>query len=106
MLKVDDDVANCETIDEEKCEDVTDGYGTKRKCDTWPIEKCTISKQKVKKYTPQTSCKKVPKEACSPRGCGVKEVAYKSYDFIIKMIKSLLLYSFTNSFVIATYSPI
>lgn len=80
--EVDDDIANCETIDEEKCEDVTDGYGTKRKCDTWPIEKCTISKQKVKKYTPQTSCKKVPKEACSPRGCGVKEGPVQCQDTV------------------------
>jgi len=71
--EVEDDVANCETIEEEKCEDVTDGFSTQRKCDTWPKEKCTLEKKKVKKYTPQTSCRKVPKEACSPPGCGVKE---------------------------------
>merc|ERR1712106_1131933 len=71
--EVEDDIANCETVEEEKCEDVTDGFKTERKCDTWPKEKCTISNKKVKKYTPHTSCKKVPKEACSPRGCGVKE---------------------------------
>lgn len=71
--EVEDDIANCQTIEEEKCEDVTDGFRAQRKCDTWPREKCTLDKKKVKKYTPQTSCKKVPQEACAPAGCGVKE---------------------------------
>merc|ERR1712121_313588 len=42
---VEDDVVECETIQEEKCEDVTQGYTTEQKCT------------------------KVPKELCGPSGC-------------------------------------
>merc|ERR1711973_1040250 len=55
---VEDDVVNCETIQEEKCEDVTQGY--------------TTEKSNVKKYSPETECKKVPKELCGPSGCEPK----------------------------------
>jgi len=71
--EVEDDIANCETIEEEQCKEVADGFRTQAKCDVWPVEKCTIEKKKVKKYTPETSCEKVPQEACSPPGCGIKE---------------------------------
>merc|ERR1712013_726994 len=78
--EVEDDIANCETIEEEKCEDVTEGFRTQRKCDTWPREKCTLDKKKVKKYTPKTSCTKVPQEACMPQGCGLKEGPVECHD--------------------------
>ncbi|CAB4056212.1 unnamed protein product [Lepeophtheirus salmonis] len=52
---VEDDVVNCETIQEEKCEDVT--------------QVCTNEKKNVKKYSPQTECKKVPRQLCGPSGC-------------------------------------
>merc|ERR1712110_247279 len=45
---VDEDTVDCETIAEQKC--------TK-----WPVQKCTASKSTVKKYSPQTACKKVPR---------------------------------------------
>merc|ERR1712168_352853 len=45
---VEDDVVGCETVQEEKCEDVTQGYTTEKKC------------------------KKVPKELCGPSGCELK----------------------------------
>ena len=60
--------------EERRCQDVTEGFKTVNKCDTWPVEKCTLEKMKVQKLTPETSCKKVPKEMCSPKGCGIKEV--------------------------------
>ena len=72
--EVEDDVVNCKTIEEEKCEDVTEGFKTVNKCDTWPVERCLVEKKKVKKYTPHTSCRKVAKEVCIPKPCGVKEV--------------------------------
>merc|ERR1712127_1029878 len=71
--QVEDDVAQCETIQEEKCEEVQEGFTTELKCDTWPREVCTLEKQQVKKYTPDTYCQKVPKEMCAPRGCGIVE---------------------------------
>ena len=33
---VEDDIVECETIQEEKCEDVTQGYTTEQKCTKWP----------------------------------------------------------------------
>jgi len=71
--EVEDDVAVCNTVEEQKCQNVTSGYTTELKCDKWPREVCSLTKQKVKKYTPDTSCEKVPKEMCRPRGCGIKE---------------------------------
>eukprot|EP00095_Tigriopus_kingsejongensis_P001186 maker-scaffold511_size151351-snap-gene-0.23 protein:Tk01186 transcript:maker-scaffold511_size151351-snap-gene-0.23-mRNA-1 annotation:"spt transcription factor family member" len=95
--EVEDDVVECETIQEEKCEDVTQGYTTEQKCTKWPKQvpeetcnlepqrsckhvtklKCTKwpkqvcknEKKTVKKYTPETECKKVGRELCGPSGC-------------------------------------
>ena len=63
---VTDDVVECETIKEEKCEDVTQGYTTEEKCTFWPVQKCKTSPAKTEKYSPNTDCKKVPREVCGP----------------------------------------
>merc|ERR1711894_206088 len=70
---VQDDVVECETIVEEKCEDNTSGYTTTTDCSKWPKEVCKVSKKQVKKYTPITACTKEPRELCAPAGCGFKE---------------------------------
>merc|ERR1711972_654049 len=62
----------CETVQEEKCEDVTQGYTTEKKCTKWPKQVCKSEKKNVKKYSPETECKKVPKELCGPSGCELK----------------------------------
>merc|ERR1719471_1297315 len=49
---VEDDVVECRTEVEEKCEDETSGYTTNTKCSKWPREVCSVSKKQVKKYTP------------------------------------------------------
>ena len=69
LHEVEDDVVSCETVQEEKCEDVTQGYTTEKKCTTWPKQVCTSDKQIVKKYSPETECQKVPRELCGPSGC-------------------------------------
>merc|ERR1711970_356302 len=46
---VEDDVVECETIQEEKCEDVTQGYTTEKKCTKWPKQVCKSEKKNVKK---------------------------------------------------------
>merc|ERR1740137_298101 len=84
--QVEDDVANCKTVEERKCQDVTEGFKTVNKCDTWPVEKCSLEKKMVKKYTPQTACQKVPKEMCSPKGCGVKEGPVQCQDKVKTVI--------------------
>ena len=49
---VEDDVVECRTEVEEKCEDETSGYTTNTRCSKWPREVCRVSKKQVKKYTP------------------------------------------------------
>jgi len=71
--EVTDDIPECETVEEEKCEEVAEGYTTRLKCDKWPHEKCTIKRQSVRKYTPDTSCGKVSKQVCGPPGCALVE---------------------------------
>merc|ERR1712180_173407 len=77
---VEDDVVECTTEVEEKCEDNTSGYTTNTKCSKWPKEVCSVSKKSVKKYTPITGCTKEPRELCAPAGCGFKEGAEVCYD--------------------------
>merc|ERR1712180_542886 len=77
---VEDDVVDCTTEVEEKCEDNTSGYTTNTKCSKWPKEVCSVSKKSVKKYTPITGCTKEPRELCAPAGCGFKEGAEVCYD--------------------------
>ena len=38
----------------EKCREVTQGYTTSQECDKWPQQVCSLSKQTVKKYSPET----------------------------------------------------
>jgi len=77
---VTDDVVDCTTVQEEKCEDETSGYTTNTKCSKWPKEVCSVSKKKVKKFTPITGCTKEPREVCAPAGCGFKEGREECYD--------------------------
>merc|ERR1712105_138795 len=77
---VQDDVVECETIQDEKCEDETSGYTTFTKCSKWPREVCSVAKKSLKKYTPITGCTKEPRELCAPAGCGFKEGAETCFD--------------------------
>merc|ERR1711950_106751 len=63
---VEDDVVECQDIQDEKCEDVTQGYTTEQKCTKWPRVVCEKDTKNVKKYSPETECKKVPREVCGP----------------------------------------
>ena len=55
---VEDDVVDCQIVEDTKCEDITNGYQTENKCTKWPRRECTSKKQKVKKITPKTECKR------------------------------------------------
>jgi hypothetical protein len=70
---VEDDVVSCKTVEDEKCEDQSEGYTSFTKCSKWPREVCEVTKKSVKKYTPITGCTKEPREICAPAGCGFKE---------------------------------
>ena len=60
-------------LQDEKCEDQSEGYTSFTKCSKWPREVCEVTKKSVKKYTPVTGCTKEPREICAPAGCGFKE---------------------------------
>merc|ERR1711936_180623 len=66
---VEDDVVECRNEIESKCEDVTSGYTSSEKCSNWPVQKCDVQRKPVKKFTPETSCSKVPVELCGPASC-------------------------------------
>jgi len=70
--EVEDDITSCRTELMTKCRDVTVGYVTKPECDEWPVERCTLERKLVKKFTPETACYKEPRELCAPRGCGFR----------------------------------
>ena len=38
-----------------------------------------MEKQQVKKYTPDTSCTKIPKQLCAPESCNIVEVVWQRY---------------------------
>ena len=59
LRKVTDDVPECRTVVEEKCEENTSGYTTNTKCSNWPREECALSKQQTTKFSPLTKCNKV-----------------------------------------------
>jgi len=73
--QVEEDVPECETVVEEKCQDTTIGYTTKTECKKWPRRKCSLKSQIVRKVTPDTSCRKIPVVMCGPKGCGFSEGA-------------------------------
>ena len=63
---VEDDVVECNNVQDEKCEDVTQGYTTEQKCTKWPRRECSARKERVTKFTPETECKPVVLELCGP----------------------------------------
>lgn len=67
---VEDDVAHCQTVQEEKCVETVSGYSTQEDCKKWPREVCTISRETKAKFNPVTKCEKVPQQLCGPSGCG------------------------------------
>ena len=52
------------------------GFQTKRECDSWPVEQCSVEKVKVTKTTPDTSCSEQARELCAPKGCAEKQVKH------------------------------
>ena len=42
--EVEDEVAVCETLEEEDCHDVVSGYTSSQQCTKYPVEKCRLGK--------------------------------------------------------------
>merc|ERR1712038_120971 len=72
--EVEDDVAECVTVQDRMCKEETSGYTTKEKCEDWPRQECTVVKKRVTKFTTMTGCNKEPTELCAQagRGAGVR----------------------------------
>ena len=49
-------------------------------CKEWPVQKCSVASELVKKFTPETKCHKMPKELCAPSGCGFVQGPEECYD--------------------------
>lgn len=74
--QVEDDVPECETVMEEKCQENSEGYTTSEECKKWPRKVCSLKRKFVRKVTPETACKKIPVVMCEPKGpegCGYYE---------------------------------
>ena len=86
---VTEDTVECETISEEKCEDVTQGYTTEQKCTKWPVQKCQSKAYLTWKYNLQTSCKKVPREVCGTGSVAVpqEEACFDRQQTVIQEVK-------------------
>ena len=91
---VTDDVVQCETIQEEKCEDVTQGYTTEQKCTKWPVTKCSKDTQPVKKYSPVTKCEALPFERCGPGSQQVpgQEECFDRLETVVIEVNGIIIY--------------
>ena len=80
---------------EYKCEVVAKGYNTEEECKSWPVEKCNVRSELVKKITPETSCHKIPKKLCGPAGCalvqGPKECIDKTEVVVVEVSVNILI---------------
>ena len=47
-----------------------------------------MEKQQVKKYTPDTSCTKIPKQLCAPESCNIVEVIWQRYVYQLLSVES------------------
>jgi hypothetical protein len=98
---VEDDVAECVTVQDRMCSEETVGYQTKEKCEDWPRQECSVVKKKVlqchamslitrsdtvssqvTKYTTMTGCNKEPTQLCAPAGCGFTEGPEECHDVV------------------------
>ena len=73
--EVEEDVAECQQVQEQKCKEKVSGYSTSQECTSLPRQICTVSSKKVTKSQPVTGCRKEPIELCSKDGCGFSEGA-------------------------------
>jgi len=71
----------CKMVAERKCRDIqapVEGeagdsgpalLSLGQECEDWPVQRCTLEKKTVKKVSPDTSCRKTPREICAPSNC-------------------------------------
>merc|ERR1711881_241611 len=84
---VEDDVVSCQTVMDQKCEDVTQGYTTAQECHSWPRQECTTSKVAVEKVTENVQCQKKPRTITVKETCNLEP--QKSCRFVAKLVPLL-----------------
>jgi len=81
--EVEQDEPVCKMVNERKCRDIQapvegdDDTGPSllslgQECEDWPVQRCTLEKKTVKKVSPDTSCRKTPREICAPSNCEIR----------------------------------
>ena len=68
-----EDVVDCQTVSQERCQELTEGTETRRDCQSWPVRKCVVSQRNNTRHSPVTLCNPRPRHLCASRGCRVKE---------------------------------
>jgi len=71
--EVEEDVAECRQVQEQKCKERVSGYSSRQECTSLPRQICTISSKTVTKSQPVAGCRNEPIELCSKDGCGFSE---------------------------------
>ncbi|QQP50929.1 Uncharacterized protein FKW44_012097 [Caligus rogercresseyi] len=89
---VEEDTPVCEIKEVEKCEEknfqlfhlpLKEGqkpFAKKQLCEKWPVKKCEVQHNNVKKVHPKTECKKESRKVCYPDNCELvpgKEICYE-----------------------------
>jgi len=64
-----EDVEECNKVYKKVCEYVKVGYSTEQRCQNKPIKECATVPKTVYKKLPDTTCERVPFEACAPDNC-------------------------------------
>jgi len=82
--EVEQDEPVCKMVTERKCKEIqapvdggSDDIGASlqslgQECEDWPVQRCTLEKKTVKKVSPDTSCRKIPREICAPSNCEIR----------------------------------
>ena len=98
-----DDIPDCHEIKEYKCRPISKGYKTEEDCKEWPVQKCSVKSEWVKKVTPETKCHKVPKKLCAPTGCGFVQGPEQCFDKKETVIEDVRNYSIITASYFITF---
>jgi len=64
-----EDVEECNHVYKKVCEYVESGYGKEKVCNNKPVNECSKKPKTVYKKLPDTTCERIPFEACAPDNC-------------------------------------
>ena len=78
-----ENVEECNKVYKKTCEDtvIETGYGSEphRVCSNKPVQECNTVSKTVYKKLPDTTCERLPFEACAPDNCEFVPGKYEYY---------------------------